>query len=174
MFFGLGEATVRATAVPGAEAIRETCDNAALERFEGTWIETGMTAEKPTGDAEPSESREQLRQRIRESLREHEELALWMRALLFLVGWLLVLLGIAGLVLPGIQGILTLMAGAAVLSLASEIAYKVLRWSFQRWPRGWRRVHRWRSKLRRKLVKLGGRRRRPTGGPSPGDDEECR
>lgn len=118
-----------------------------------------MASEKSTGDGGPSEERERLRQRLRKSFREHEELALWMRALLFLVGWLLVLLGIAGLVLPGLQGILTLLAGAAVLSLASEIAYKVLRWSFQRWPRGWRRVHRWRSKLRRKLLKLGGRRR---------------
>lgn len=131
-----------------------------------------MSSERPSPPLDPSEKREHLRQRIRKSFREHEELALWMRALLFLLGWLLVLLGIAGLVLPGIQGILTLVAGAAVLSLASEIAYKVLRWAFQRWPRGWRRVHRWRSKLRRRLVQLGGRRRRPPGGPPPGDDEE--
>lgn len=132
--------------------------------------ETGMISDQPPKVEDPSSKREHLRQRIRKSFREHEELALWMRALLFLVGWLLVLLGIAGLVLPGIQGILTLVAGAAVLSLASEIAYKVLRWSFQRWPRGWRRVSKWRRKLRRKLIKLGGRRRSPGASP-PGDGE---
>ena len=133
--------------------------------------ETGMIPDKPPRTDDASKKREHLRQRIRKSFREHEELALWMRALLFLVGWLLVLLGIAGLVLPGLQGILTLVAGAAVLSLASEIAYKVLRWAFQRWPRGWRRVHRWRRNLRRKLLKLGGRRR-PPGAPPNGNGEE--
>lgn len=129
--------------------------------------ETGMSSDEPTRAEDASRKRDHLRQRIRKSFREHEELALWMRALLFLLGWLLVLLGIAGLVLPGIQGILTLVAGAAVLSLASEIAYKVLRWAFQRWPRGWRRVHRWRRNLRRKLLKMGGRKR-PRKDPPPG------
>lgn len=102
---------------------------------------------------------ERFRQRVRRRLREHQELTLWMRALLFLVGWLLVLVGILGLVLPGIQGVLTLVAGAAVLSLVSEIAYKVMRWCFQRWPRGWRRVAKWRKKLHAAVGKLGGHRR---------------
>jgi hypothetical protein len=94
--------------------------------------------------------------------RRDEPLALWMRATLFLVGWLLVLVGIAGLVLPGIQGILTLLAGAAVLSLASELAYKVLRFSLQRWPRLWGRVARWRRRIRRRLTKIGGRSEPPS------------
>jgi len=123
-----------------------------------------MSHEEPSTASAPPEAgadeEELLRQRIRKRLQEHQELALWMRALLFLVGWLLVLVGIAGLVLPGIQGVLTLVAGAAVLSLVSEIAYKVMRWSFQRWPRGWRKVSKWRRKLRTRLVKIGGRRRR--------------
>lgn len=110
---------------------------------------------------------EALGQRLRSRLHEDRELALWMRALLFLVGWLLVLLGIAGLVLPGIQGIITLVAGAAVLSLASELAYKSLRWCFRVWPRGWRRVARWRLKLRKKLVQHGGGRKR-----KPAADQE--
>lgn len=123
-----------------------------------------MTVEEPRfdddggGREEGREDSGQLRERIRKQFREHEELALWMRALLLLVGWLVVLLGIAGLVLPGIQGVVTLVAGAAILSLASEVAYKVLRWAFQRWPRGWRRVAKWRRKLRRKLLKFAARR----------------
>lgn len=82
-----------------------------------------------------------------------------MRALLFLVGWLLVLLGLVGLVLPVLQGILFLVAGAAVLSLASELAYEVLRFVLRRWPRTWLRVARWRRRVHRRLEKIGGRRR---------------
>lgn len=119
-----------------------------------------------------AERRERIQQRIRKRFAGHEELALWMRALLFLVGWLLLLLGLAGLVLPGIQGCLTLVAGAAVLSLASEVAYKILRRGFQRWPRGWRRVHRWRSALRRKLVRIGGRKPSPSDRDAETDDQE--
>lgn len=103
-----------------------------------------------------------LTERLR---REHPPLALWLRVLLFLVGWLLVLLGLAGLVLPGIQGILTLLLGAAVLSLVSELAYKILRTSFRRWPRGWRRVATWRKKIRRRLVSW-------THGPNPQEPPE--
>lgn len=110
---------------------------------------------------ETLDEEERFRQRFRRRLRERHELTLWMRVVLFLVGWLLVLVGIAGLVLPGIQGVLTLVAGAAVLSLVSEIAYKVTRWCFQKWPRGWRKVATWRRKFRRMVVKLGGRRRPP-------------
>lgn len=71
--------------------------------------------------------------------------------LLLAAGWILVLIGIAGLVLPGIQGVLTLLLAAAVLSLVSEIAYEVLRKSFRPWPRGWRRVLKLRRWMHRRL-----------------------
>lgn len=83
---------------------------------------------------------------------ESPALALWVRVLLFLLGWLLVLLGIAGLILPGIQGILTLLIGAAVLSLVSELAYALLRRSLSPWPWTWKRVATWRRKIRQKVV----------------------
>lgn len=67
-------------------------------------------------------------------------------------GWLLVLLGIAGLALPGIQGVLTILAGAALLSAASETAFWLLRSAFRRWPRGWRRLERIRRRIYRRLV----------------------
>jgi|GEM_PF-3184888 hypothetical protein len=134
---------------------------AAVEEDQGV-EDDSMSQERPRPENEPPEAagneQKRLRQRLRKRFQEHQELALWMRALLFLVGWLLVLVGIAGLVLPGIQGLLTLVAGAAMLSLVSEIAYKVLRWSFQKWPRGWRRVSKWRRRLRGKLVRFGGGR----------------
>jgi hypothetical protein len=56
------------------------------------------------------------------------------RLLVLIVGGILILIGIAGLFLPGIQGILTLVLGAAILSLASDWVYKLQRRVFQKWP----------------------------------------
>jgi uncharacterized membrane protein YbaN (DUF454 family) len=67
------------------------------------------------------------------------------RLVLLVVGWLLVLVGIAGLVLPGIQGIATILAGLAVLSLASQTAYHLLHRLLRRWPRAWEKVERFRG-----------------------------
>lgn len=67
-------------------------------------------------------------------------------------GWVMVIIGVAGLALPGIQGLLTIAAGLALLSVASETAYWGLRWAFRRWPRGWRRIERMRRKLYRWIV----------------------
>ncbi len=69
------------------------------------------------------------------------------RLLLLVAGWLLILIGIAGLILPGIQGIVTIVAGAAVLSLASEIAYRLMHRALSRWPKLWTRIERLRAKV---------------------------
>ncbi|MEZ5332123.1 MAG: PGPGW domain-containing protein [Thermoanaerobaculia bacterium] len=89
---------------------------------------------------------------------EHEEehrplpaLPVAVRLILLIVGWLLLLVGIAGLVLPGIQGIFTLVVAAAVLSLVSEFVYRNLRRGLQRWPRVWQRIERFRRWLHEKL-----------------------
>lgn len=72
------------------------------------------------------------------------------RLLLLVLGWLLILIGVAGLVLPGIQGVLTLLLGAAALSLVSQTALRLLHRLLGRWPRAWqmtlrlrRRIHHW-------------------------------
>jgi uncharacterized protein YqgC (DUF456 family) len=44
----------------------------------------------------------------------------------WIAGVALLLLGIAGLVLPGLQGILLILAGLAILSSHSELARRVL------------------------------------------------
>jgi len=82
---------------------------------------------------------------------QHLRLPLWIRLTLFALGWLLVLIGIAGLVLPGIQGVLTLLIGVAVLSLVSELAYELLRKALRRWPAAWKRIESFRQKAYRKL-----------------------
>jgi len=74
------------------------------------------------------------------------------RFFLLAAGWLLIVVGVAGLALPGIQGVLTIALGGALLSMASETAYWVLRWAFRRWPRGWRRIETMRRKLYRRIV----------------------
>lgn len=75
------------------------------------------------------------------------KLSLGMRVVAFVLGWGLILVGVAGLALPGIQGVLTLLAGTAVLSIVSETVYRMLRWLFRRWPSGWKRVHGFRSRI---------------------------
>jgi len=67
------------------------------------------------------------------------------RVVLFVLGWTLILVGIAGLVLPGIQGTATILAGLAILSLASQTAYHRLHRLLRRWPRAWETVERFRS-----------------------------
>jgi hypothetical protein len=79
--------------------------------------------------------------------RRHEPLPLGPRIFLLVTGWLLVVIGIAGLVLPGLQGFLTLLAAAAFLSAGSTAVHGFLRERFRRWPKGWRRMERWRRKL---------------------------
>lgn len=69
------------------------------------------------------------------------------RILLLILGWLLILVGLAGLVLPGVQGVITLIFGGAVLSLVSPTMHRVMRWTFRPWPRGWRRLLRLRTRV---------------------------
>lgn len=101
--------------------------------------------------APPQPSRLSPRRWVKGRGRRLPVLSLRVRVLVAVVGWALVLVGIAGLFLPGIQGILTMVAGAAVLSLASDRAYRWMRRALRRWPRAWRRVEKLRLKLHSKL-----------------------
>ena len=83
--------------------------------------------------------------------RRRKPLPLWLRIIVLLVGWIVLLVGVAGLVLPGIQGIATIVIGAAILSVASELAYKWMRKTLHRWPAVWDRVERFRDKIHDKL-----------------------
>jgi len=81
----------------------------------------------------------------------HPPLPTWVRITLIVVAVLLLLVGIAGLVLPGIQGIVTILAGLALLSLVSRSTHRVLRWSLGPWPKLRKRVERLRHRFRRWL-----------------------
>ena len=70
-----------------------------------------------------------------------------MRILLYFVGWLLILAGLAALVLPG-PGVLALALGAAALSLASEAVHRRLRRPLERhWPEGAERLDSYRGRI---------------------------
>ncbi len=78
-------------------------------------------------------------------------LPLRLRVALFLAGWTMVLVGVVGLILPGIQGVVTILAGAALLSLGSEYVYRKLHGVFERWPKIWHRLEGIRFRLLRRL-----------------------
>lgn len=78
-------------------------------------------------------------------------LPFWVRAAIFILGWLLILIGAAGLILPGIQGIATILVGAALLSLDNELVYRGLRRLLARWPKAWHRLEGFREKAHERL-----------------------
>lgn len=99
----------------------------------------------PPEEAAPAGARDASRQR---GPRRFRALPWKTRAVLATVGVLLLLLGVAGLFLPFLQGILFLLLAAAVLSLASERVYGWLHALVgDRWPRAWRRVERFRTRV---------------------------
>jgi len=81
----------------------------------------------------------------------------WLRITLIVVALVMIAVGVAGLVLPGIQGIVTILAGLALLSLVSRQTHGFLRWTLQRWPRMRKRVERLRFRFRRWLHRRLGR-----------------
>lgn len=65
------------------------------------------------------------------------------------IGIPLAILGVAGLFLPVLQGVLFLILAAALLSLASVRVERFLHGLFHhRWPRFWRRLERFQTRLR--------------------------
>jgi hypothetical protein len=75
------------------------------------------------------------------------------RLMVLVIGALLVVVGIAGLVLPGIQGVLTIMLGLAVMSLASEFVHRQLRRLLARWPTAGQKMERFRERIHSWLSK---------------------
>ena len=86
--------------------------------------------------------------------RKHRPLPFWLRVVVLLVGWVVLLVGVAGLVLPGIQGIVTILLGAAILSVASELAHRWMKKTLQRWPKVWNRIEAFRDKIHDRLHRM--------------------
>jgi uncharacterized membrane protein YbaN (DUF454 family) len=80
---------------------------------------------------------------------------------IFVLGWVLIVVGVAGLVLPGIQGIAVILAGAALLSLDNELVYRGLRRLLSRWPWLWQKVEHFRKRAHDRLHRFSHRQRKP-------------
>lgn len=81
-------------------------------------------------------------------------LPLWLRVIVLVVGWALILIGILGLFLPVLQGGLSLALGFALLSVASQTVHLWLRGLMGRWPRLWRRMEKLRRRFRLALSRF--------------------
>ena len=131
------------------------------ERYHGPLEDSApgedLSPQPPTGPVAvppvPEDTQTHRRRRLRRPL------PLWLRIVVLLVGWIVLLVGVAGLVLPGIQGIATIVIGAAILSVASELAYEWMRKSLSRWPKIWDRVERFRDRIYDKLSDFVHRRK---------------
>jgi uncharacterized membrane protein YbaN (DUF454 family) len=75
------------------------------------------------------------------------------RIVLLAIGWVVLVVGIAGLVLPGLQGILLIILGAAILSVASERVHRGLKSLLHRWPRITERLDSFRHTLHSRLTR---------------------
>ncbi len=80
----------------------------------------------------------------------------WLRVSVITLGWVMILLGIAGLFLPILQGGLTLALGFALLSIGSQKMHLWFRSLMGRWPRIWRRLEKLRRKIHFKLHRASG------------------
>lgn len=79
------------------------------------------------------------------------DLPLAVRIALLVFGWLVIIVGLAGLLLPGLQGILLLVVGAAILSVASDSVHRWLENMLEHRPNIRRRLNSFRTKLHAKL-----------------------
>jgi hypothetical protein len=86
--------------------------------------------------------------------RPRHRLSLRVRIAIFVVGWALVAFGVVGLFLPVLQGGLTILAGAALLSIDNQMVYRFLRRGLHRWPWLWEHVERFREKAHHWAEKL--------------------
>lgn len=84
----------------------------------------------------------------------------WLRVVVITVGWLMILVGIAGLFLPILQGGLMLALGLALLSIGSQTMHLWFRSVMGRWPRIWKRLEKFRRKIHFRLHKVSGRTKR--------------
>lgn len=109
-------------------------------------VESAGPPAEPAGDTDRPD---RLPLHIR--IERRPPLPMGVRVAIFILGWLLILVGVAGLILPGIQGIATILVGAALLSLDNELVYKGLRKALQRWPGVWRKIEHFREKAHDKI-----------------------
>ena len=104
-----------------------------------------------TGDKDLKDTALELTENDSEEHVHIPDLPLALRIGLLVFGWLIIVLGLAGLLLPGLQGILLLILGAAILSVASDTVHRWLEGLLEHRPKMLKRLNAFRSKLHAKL-----------------------
>lgn len=74
------------------------------------------------------------------------------RIMLLVVGWFLLAAGLLGLILPGLQGVVTIALALAILSVASNSVHRVLELLLERHPRLRRKLNRLRQAIHQRLI----------------------
>ncbi len=97
-----------------------------------------------------AKSRRETLSRIRRRVSEMPPLSTGARITLAIWGWVLILLGVLQLFIPG-PGLLTLVTGAAVLSLVSRRVHDLLRRLFRPWPWAWQKLLQLRRRIRERF-----------------------
>lgn len=119
-----------------AVAEREAAEHETAEQETAADAQASLEAQSPTGTGR--------------GLRP-PAMSPWARAGLLTLGGVLIAIGVAGLVLPGIQGIVTIVAGLVVVSLGSHTAHRWTRRNLRRWPFALDKYERMRRTLRRRF-----------------------
>ena len=78
-------------------------------------------------------------------------LPLGTRIALLALSWLCFILGLAGLLLPGLQGVLLLLLGLALMSVASDTVHRWMERVLHRHPGLQRRLQRFRHRIHSKF-----------------------
>ena len=78
-------------------------------------------------------------------------LPLGTRIILLVLSWISLILGFAGLLLPGLQGFLLLFVGMALMSVASDTVHRWMERSLRRHPGLQKRLQRFREKIHKKF-----------------------
>ncbi|MGB5160235.1 MAG: hypothetical protein WBO69_14065 [Thermoanaerobaculia bacterium] len=73
------------------------------------------------------------------------------RMVLLGLSWICLILGLAGLLLPGLQGVLLLLLGMALMSVASDTVHGWMERALHRYPRLQERLQRFRDKIHKKF-----------------------
>jgi hypothetical protein len=73
------------------------------------------------------------------------------RMVVLVLSWLCLILGLAGLLLPGLQGFLLLFLGMALMSVASDTVHRWMERSLHRHPGLQKRLQRFREKIHKRF-----------------------
>ena len=73
------------------------------------------------------------------------------RALVYIIGWAFLLLGVVGLFLPVLQGVLFILIGLLILSKESRMAKALLVRFKRRYPELYRKMHDMKERMKRRF-----------------------